>query len=171
MRTSIRSFRTLSLTLAFFVTLGIASFASAKPSQSPNQQATEAATATPIDPETVVPLTLGKAFTSPIDADNVTYRYLSFKGKANELVNVTVSVLTGNMSFKFKAFTQGGDEIAYSEGTFVTTNTATIKLPQDGNYKIEVDKADPGSGDFAAGTISVLVNDAPAATPAAAATP
>jgi hypothetical protein len=171
MHSSVRSFRTLSLALAFFVTLGIASFASAKSSQSPNLQATEAATATPIDPETIVPLTLGTAFTSPLDADAVTYRYASFKGKANELVNVTVSILTGNMSFKFKVFNQGGDEIAYAEGTFVTSNTATIKLPQDGNYKVEIDKADPGSGDFAAGTVSVLVNDAPVATAVATTKP
>ncbi len=168
MRSSFRSFRTISLSLALLLTLSAVTFASAKSSRAPTLQATEAATATPIDPEQKVALKIDTPYTSPLNADSMTYRYFTFKGKANALVNVTVNILTGNMAFHLKINNQSGEQIGSVEGGFITAVSTTLKLPQDGNYGIEIDKADPGSGDFAAGTFSIVVNDAPPAPTAAA---
>lgn len=173
MTNSIRSFRLISATAAITLTLGLGGWASAQSARSASsdhvaaQAATPAETATPIDPEQPVALTLGTATTSPLDNDQVPYRYFTFKGKANELVNVTLQLLTGNLSFKLYVNNQAGDEIGYGEGDFVTSMVLTLKLPQDGNYQLQVKSADPGAGDFAAGTFSILVADVPAAaTPA-----
>ncbi|MHB8628153.1 MAG: hypothetical protein ACYDBJ_12840 [Aggregatilineales bacterium] len=167
---TIRLFHLVSATAALTLTLGLGGWASAQSAASvpvgrvAAQAATPAETATPIDPDQPVALTPRKAFISPLDNDQIPHRNFTFKGKANELVTVGVQLLTGNLSFKLYVNNQAGDEIGYGEGTFVTAMTLTVKLPQDGNYQLEVKSADPGAGDFAAGTFSITVGDAPAGT-------
>jgi len=163
----VRSFRLVSAAAALALILELGGWAtaqsatSAAPVRAMAQAATPAETATPIDPSQPVELTLGKSFTSPLDNDQVPYRMFTFKGKANVVVNVNVQLLSGNFSFQLYIKTQAGDQIGYAEGSFVSAMVLTVKLPQDGNYQLQVQHADPGSGDFAAGTFSVSVGDAP----------
>jgi len=165
------TFRTFSLAAALALTLGLGGYASAHSAISSGtmQQATEAATATPIDPDQPVALTLGQAATSPLDKDNVPHRIFTFKGKANELVNLTVKVTSGNMAYDVTLSSQNGDELGKESGGFIVASMLTVKLPQDGNYTFRIDADDPGSGDFAPGNISVMVADAAASS--ATATP
>lgn len=161
-------------TCAVMVSLGMAGMVSAQPAVTGRNsaapaQATAAATATPIDPGEAVALTLGKAFTSPLDKDQVSYRKFTFNGTANQVANVIVTRLTGNLAFKVTVRSQGDIELGYAEGAFLNTAVLTIKLPQDGNYNVKVESDDPGAGDFQAGSFSILV--APVSTAAATAAP
>lgn len=165
MHISTKSFRLVSLLVAFLLTLSAVGLASARPT--PTAPALQT-TATPIDPSEVVKLTSGQEFTSPLDKDNIPNGTFSFKGQANHRVTVTVKLLTGNMSVKVYINNQADSEIGYAEGIFVDTVTLTLKLPQDGNYTAKVLAEDPGSGDFAAGTFSIVVNDTPVAATAVA---
>ncbi len=173
------SFRMFSLTAALALTLGLTGYASAHSALSTNsktsmQQATsaateaetEAATAAPIDPDQPVALTLGKAATTPLDQNDVPHRIFTFKGKADELISVSVSVLSGNMSYDVTVNDQSSSEIAKANGSFVVASMFTIKLPQDGNYTVRVTADDPGAGDFAAGSVSVLAAQATASAQA-----
>ena len=167
MRILTKSFRMVGLLIALLLTLSAVGLASARTTPTmPTLQATADVTATPIDPNAVVKLTIGTEFTSPLDKDVVINRILSFKGQANHRMTVTIKLLTGNMSVKAYVNTQTDTEIGYAEGIFVDTMSLTLKLPQDGNYTIKVVPGDPGAGDFAAGTFSVVVNDALAITAA-----
>jgi hypothetical protein len=169
-RNTVRSFRLVSATATLALVLGLGGWASAQsalsaqPVRGAAQAATAAETATPIDPSQPVELTIGQLFISPLDNDQVPYRMFTFKGKANEVVNVSVRVLTGNLSTQLYTKNQAGDQIGYAEGSFVSAMALTVKLPQDGNYQLQVQHADPGAGDFAAGTFSVGVSDVPPAT-------
>ncbi|MCC7447273.1 MAG: PPC domain-containing protein [Anaerolineae bacterium] len=166
-----RSFRLFSLSLLLMALLGIVGLASAQtiltvPHQMVRLQAT--VEATPIDPGEPLPLQAGKAATSPLDNDAIPYRTFSFSGKANQVVAVTVQRTAGNFGFQVHINSQSDVELAEANSTFAEAITFTIKLPQDGNYRIRVSSSDPGSGDFEAGTVSVTVGDAPKpATPAA----
>jgi hypothetical protein len=168
----IRSFRLVSVTAAFALTLGLTGWVSAQPvSQAPLALQTTAAavTPTPVDVSVPVVLTSGVEAQSPLDNDQVYQRQFKFKGTANQLVTVTTRILTGNMSLNVSVIDQASAEIASIQGKFITTSQFTLKLPQDGNYVITISHADPGSGDFEAGTIAVSV--APASTGQPAASP
>ncbi len=158
-----RSFRTLSLITIFVLALCVTGFASAQPAKVAALQAT----ATPIDPGQVVKLDFGTAVTTPLNKDDVSYRYFSFKGKANQLVTVTVQKLTGNLGLKIDVRSQSDADLIYGGGDFFEASTLTVKLPQDGNYRVNLIESDPGAGDFEAGTVSVMVAEA---KPVAAAT-
>jgi hypothetical protein len=169
-----QSFRLISLMLAFVLTIGVAGLASAQQAEIASGsrialQATEEPT--PIDIDTPIVLTLGKSETTPLDNEAVGYRNFGFAGKANQVVTVSVQQLTGNLSFYVSLLDQSDDELANASGKFLQLVTLTVKLPQDGNYRIRVDQRDPGAGDFAAGSVSVTVNEGMlgAATPAATA--
>ncbi len=160
---SLRSFGVLSLALVllFGLLLSATGFAAARPAIVPGAQATTAATATVIDPEAEVKLEMGKAVTTPLDQDAVPHRYFTFKGQANKMAVVTVQKLKGNLSFKLSVTSQGSQEVGYAGGQFIETSTLIVKLPMDGNYSISVSADKPGAGDFEAGEVSVVVNDAP----------
>jgi len=156
----IRSFRLVSVAAAMALTLGLTGWVSAQPAShdvAALQAATVSFTPTPIDVSIPVPLTMGQEAQSPLDNDTVYQRIFKFKGTANQLVTVTSRIITGNLSLGISITDQAGAEIANMNGKFVMTSQLTLKLPQDGNYTITVSKADPGSGDFAPGTIGVSV--------------
>ena len=169
---TIRAFRLVSVTAALTLTLGLTGWVSAQPVThiSAAQQATAVAnTPTPIDVSVPVLLTSGVETQSPLDNDAIYQRQFKFKGTANQLVTVTTRILSGNMSLNISVTDQADAQIASIEGKFITTSQFTLKLPQDGNYLITISHADPGSGDFEAGTIAVSV--APASTGDAAVGP
>ena len=153
----IQAIRSGTLAAAFIATLSISGWVSAQSAaaQTVMLQTTEV-TATPIDISVVVPLTFGIEAQSPLDDQNIYQRQFKFKGKANQLMTITTAVLTGNMSLNVYVEDQAGGQIANVSGKFITTSQFTLKLPQDGNYIITVNHADPGSGDFQAGTFSVV---------------
>ena len=156
----IRSFRVVSVTAAMALTLGLTGWVSAQPVSHVApvlQAATVSFSPTPIDVSVPVLLTMGQEAQSPLDNETVYQRIFKFKGTANQLVTVTSRVITGNLSMNLSITDQAGDEIANIQGKFVMLSQLTLKLPQDGNYTITASKADPGSGDFAAGTIGVSV--------------
>ena len=169
---TIRSFRIVSVTAVMVLTLGLTTWVSAQPASHKSralQAATVSFTPTPIDVSIPVPLTMGQEAQSPLDSETVYQRLFKFKGTANQLVTVTSRVITGNLSLRIGITDQAGAEIASMEGKFVIMSQLTIKLPQDGNYVINVGKGDPGSGDFEPGTIGVSV--APASMGDAATSP
>jgi hypothetical protein len=159
------------LALALVFTLGLVSLVSAQSSPLPRPGALLQAQETPtIDPETPVVLTLGKAVTTPIDDQELTYRKFTFSGKANQAISVEAQLQSGNMGLDVAVSSQNDVELARATGGFLQSLAVTVKLPQDGNYDIRLTYANPGSGDFEAGTVSVMVSEAmaaEAATPAA----
>jgi len=169
MSVNFRSFRIVSLAAALAITVGIGSLASAQ--DLPARQALQDTPApTEVDIDTALPLTIGTAVTTPLDKDIYFHRNFTFNGKANDLMIVTATHLTGNYGFDLTVTSQNDVTLASATGGFMVIGTLTVKLPQDGNYKIRVDIIDPGAGDSAAGTLSVVVNPwkAPAAATAAA---
>src|SRR5436305_2047403 len=95
------SFRWISFVLVVGCMFSLVSFASARSisTSQPRQIAAQATEeATPIDYEADVKIKVGDAaFVSPMDKDNVPYRNVTFSGKANQLVQLTVQKLSGNM--------------------------------------------------------------------------
>ena len=164
---NIKSFRMLSLTAVFAITLGVASLASAQnvPSKFALQDTPQP---TDVDIDTALPLTAGKAVTTPLDKDIYYHRNFTFSGKANDIVTITSTHLTGNFGYDVNVSSQNDVALASATGGFMVSNDLVVKLPQDGNYKVRVDIIDPGAGDSAAGTLSVVMNTG---MPAAAGTP
>jgi hypothetical protein len=161
-----RLFRFIGLVFALAFTLGAAGFVSAHsgPAQSGKAllQATPDATEV-IDPSIPVKLDINKAATTPLDDDAIGFRVFTFKGKANQILSVTVQRITGNLSTDITINSQSDTELAHAGGYFAESITLTVRLPQDGNYTIRVSHDIPGAGDFAAGSVSVLVSDGTAA--------
>ncbi len=157
MSKQIRSFRTISLIAVLGVLLCLASLASAQ-NLSPERaaQSTPAATAT-IDPDAVVKLTIGQAIITPLDKDNIDHRKFSFSGKANDIMTITGKMMTGNFGFSIDINSQNGVTLSSVNGSFLQQSSLTVKLPQDGNYEIDLHIQDPGSGDSTPGTMSVWV--------------
>jgi hypothetical protein len=158
-----RVFRTVSLVVVLLLGLAAVTVASARPAPAPFRQATAA----PVDPDEPVALTLGKAVVTPIDDQNITHRVFTFKAKANQLIAVSAQTMKGNFMLSGAVSSQNDVEIARVYGGFMQSFTLVVKVPQDGTYRYRINEDTPGAGDFEAGEISVLVEEA---KPAAAAT-
>lgn len=162
---SIRTIRTLILAALFSVALAVSSVASARP---PLSTLTQATTATPMDSSQPVKLEFGKAFETLFDGADLYAAYFQFKGKANQLIDVTVDKTAGTFAYTVRVISQSDVDLAYLGGTFVESLKTTVKLPQDGNYRITVTADKPGAGDLEKGTVKVLVDEAKKPVPAAA---
>ena len=166
MYSKLRSLRLMGLVIALVFVLGAAGYVSAhsgpvvtgKALFQATPDATEA-----IDPNEPLKLDINKAATTPLDDNLIPYPTLSFKGKANQILSITVQRVTGNLSTDVTITSQTDTELARASGYFAESITLTVKLPQDGNYTIRITHDTPGSGDFEAGTVSVLVSDGKAA--------
>ena len=156
-----RSFRLISLAAALAIVMGIGSLASAHTLQDTPEP-------TAVDIDTPLALTIGTAMSTPLDKDVYYHRNFTFSGKANDVMTITASQLTGNFGYDVNVTSQNDVPLASATGSFMLSTDLVVKLPQDGNYKVRVDITDPGAGDSKAGTVSVEVNTG---TPAAAATP
>ncbi len=156
-----RSIRFFSFILTIALLLGIVGLVNAQTSdQSGRRIVQQDATseATPIDYDTPVVLEMGKAATTPISAD-VPYRNYQFAGKANEYVEIVTQKVSGNMALRVHLYDQADNELATLWGNYMEKVVLTTKLPQDGNYKLVVDHDNPGSGDFQAGSVTVMVSE------------
>jgi hypothetical protein len=159
-----------TLALALILTLGLVGIVSAQSVPLPQPGALLQATEVPtIDPETPVVLTLGKAVTTPLDNQDVSYRIFTFSGKANQLMSISAQVMSGSMGVDLTINSQNDVELARVSGGFLQVFNLTVKLPQDGKYTLRLSSENPGAGDFEAGSVSVTVDNAKAATPTAAA--
>lgn len=144
---NLKLFRTtVSLAVALGLTVGISGLVSAQ------------SVPTEIDIDAPVALTLGQAVMTPFDQDTVDRRYFTFRGKANDIVTVTATHLSGNFGFSVRVSSQNDVELASTSGHFLESNDLSVKLPQDGKYTVHVSISDPGADDPAAGTLSVVVN-------------
>ena len=161
-----KSLRTLVLAAVFAATLGVSGVVAAQPSV---PLAIQAATPTPIDSGTPVKLEMGKPFETYFDGQDLYAAYFQFSGKANQLVEVTVEKTKGSFGFTAYISSQNDVELAQVSGTFIDSATVAVKLPQDGNYKIQVHSDKPGAGDLEPGTVKVTVGEKKA-TPATVAT-
>ncbi len=168
MRSKASSFRFSSLVLALLLTIGVAGFTSAQsiPPQQPvtRAQAIQQASAEPtqVNVDEPVPLDIGKSATTPIDEDLMQYRIYVFNGKANQVVNVSVQRMTGNFALDISVVSQSDNELARAYGNWTEGMSLTVRLPQDGKYRVRINHSTPGAGDFQAGTVSISLAEAKA---------
>ncbi len=165
MNKAIRSVRTLVLAAAFAATIGVSGVVAAQPIR---PIAMQAVTPTPIDSGTPVKLEPGKAFETYFDGQDLYIAYFQFAGKANQVMLVTVEKTKGNFGFTAYISSQNDVQLAEVSGEFIDAAAVAVKLPQDGNYKIQVKSEKPGSGDLEPGTVKITVSEKKVAVPAAA---
>jgi hypothetical protein len=155
------SIRLFSLILSAALLLGMVSLVNAQTTDQPERwivQQDATPEATPIDYDTPVALEMGKAATTPLGGD-VPYRNYTFKGKANQYVEIVTQKVGGNMSLRVRLFDQSDSELATLWGGYMEKVVLTTKLPQDGKYKLVIESGDPGGGDLEAGSVSVMVSE------------
>jgi hypothetical protein len=162
-----KSIRTLTLAAVFAVTLGVSGVVAAQP---PRPVAVQAGTPTPIDSSAPVKLELGKPFETYFDGQDLYSAYFQFSGKANQLIEVTLEKTKGSFGITAYVSSQNDVELADIHGAFLDSASVTVKLPQDGNYKIQIQSDKPGAGDLEPGSLKVTVSEKKKAAPAAAAT-
>jgi hypothetical protein len=166
--TNLRTVRLIVFFLVLALTLGLSGFVSASTKPSDTMlafQTTEEPTPVNIDePIVLIP---GQGVTISLDAENLPYRNFSFTGKANQIMTIMAQRITGNFGLHISIVSQTDAELASASGEFLNMVYLIVKLPQDGKYRIRLDKIDPGGGDFEAGDVSVTASEG---TPMAAAT-